>query len=216
MDWGEVMKLKNICILAISICLLSFLMTSNAVFDGAYVRVHAGPAFQNDLDLGFSSSAKISYKTGFSGGLALGYKSGALRYEVEYAYLRANPDNVTLNGVDTSGVDGSASVSAGLLNVLYNFERVNAKWYPYFGVGVGAAHLNDHVRATGLNVSRSTSDEFAYQLIAGLGYKLSRQLNAELDYRFLGTTNFRYTIGSAISREPFYNSNINLALQYSF
>ncbi len=186
-----------------------------AAFDGPFISAHGGGNLTNDLNIG--SRPTLDFHAGLQAGVAVGYKTGALRYELEYGYRRNSIDKYRVDGVQQAGESGHTALSTGLINVLYNFEQLSANWYPYVGMGVGLAHLANNARATGLSYSTSNSNEFAFQGVLGMGYKLARSFSLEADYRFLGTTKFHFTNTSGGNAgSPYYSNGVNVGLLFSF
>lgn len=209
------MKLNSKIIVTIILTFLS--SVSFALLDGIYIRPHGGAALINDIDMTFTNNISADYHLGYQAGLAAGYKTGSLRYEIEYNYIRAKADTVVVNGTQQTTVAGHSALTFGSLNMLYNFESLDHRYYPFVGFGLGVVHLSNNIRATNVTIGAASTNEIAYQLIAGVGYKISTHFSSELEYRFLATSKFRLLDNSnAQSRESFFNNSVDLALAYSF
>lgn len=154
---------------------------------------------------------------GYGAALALGYAfANGFRAEAE---LANGFSEFADKGV--SSTIGSAQTWSALVNGLYDFNR-EGKINPFVGAGVGMARVKtkayayDKANASNplLALSRAsavsildTDSSFAWQLIAGLGLKLTDQLSADLSYKWLnvpelefaGTGRYRtnFTGGSA-------------------
>lgn len=179
-------------------------------------------------------TTKADFKPGFYLGTALGYKLNNTRLEVEFSYRRNSfkthttrdsgsrssnhvtfLENQALGQVSCSGSDpfrfhSNIDVYAVLLNGYYDFDFCNC-WNlkPYVGAGIGWGHNRFNIRFKDLGSrshrGRSHSDEFAWQLIAGVGYPLTDCTDLALEYRF-----FRSGIHKV------YNHGVGAALRYSF
>jgi OmpA-OmpF porin, OOP family len=140
--------------------------------------------------------------TGFGGALALGYAfDNGFRTEAQLAKGNAEFKN---NGV--SSTLGNVNVWTAMLNGLYDFNR-DGRINPFVGAGVGLARVNllagsyDQANATNplLALDRASavaiddSDTgFAWQLIAGLGLKLSDQLTADISYTYVNVADLNF------------------------
>ena len=140
--------------------------------------------------------------TGFGGALALGYAfDNGFRTEAQLAKGNAGFKN---NGV--SSTLGNVNVWTAMLNGLYDFNR-DGRINPFVGAGVGLARVNllassyDQVNAANpqLALSRASavsiddSDTgFAWQLIAGLGLRLTEQLTADISYTYVNVADLNF------------------------
>ena len=140
--------------------------------------------------------------TGFGGALALGYAfDNGFRTEAQLAKGNAEFKN---NGV--SSTLGNVNVWTAMLNGLYDFNR-DGRINPFVGAGVGLARVNlvassfDQANASNplLALSRASavsiddSDTgFAWQLIAGLGLKLSEKLTADISYTYVNVADLNF------------------------
>ena len=98
-----------------------------------------------------------------------------------------------------------------MANIMYDF-RFGSPIVPYIGAGAGIAFVN----ASALGGSTS-STQFAYQGIIGVGYEIDPNWRFNIDGRYFGTTN--PTINNPlIGGVTYNNNNISLmaSLQYKF
>ncbi|MBS0519073.1 MAG: OmpA family protein [Proteobacteria bacterium] len=154
--------------------------------------------------------------TGWAAGGMIGYDFGGPRVELEGVY-RSNTATANI-----SGISGSAGVSfnqTGIMaNVLYDFMS-GQTITPYIGAGAGIAFTN----AAALGGS-SSSTQFAYQGIVGVGWNIDSQFRLNLDGRYFGTTsptynysgNFAGTAYGLNGSYPNNNFSIMASLQYKF
>jgi OmpA-OmpF porin, OOP family len=164
------------------------------------INAPANPVGPNQAPYMIGKGAKGD--TGFGGGLALGYAfDNGFRTEAALAKGNAEFKN---SGV--SSTIGNVNVWTAMLNGLYDFNR-DGRINPFVGAGVGLARVNllagsfDQVNAANpqLALSRASavavddSDTgFAWQLIAGVGLKLSDQLTADLSYTYVNVADLNF------------------------
>ena len=139
---------------------------------------------------------------GWGGNLALGYGfENGFRIEAQLAKGNA--------GFKDSGVGstvGNIGVWTAMVNGLYDFNR-DGSINPFIGAGVGLARVDllagsfDSANRSNpeLALSRSSavsindSDTgFAWQLVAGLGLKLSERLSADLTYTYVNVADLSF------------------------
>ena len=152
----------------------------------------------------------IKYKTGYDIDAIIGYDFGMFRLEGELGYKRANLDdfesdasdlaalNLALNRPSGTGdpgtpglpalvdsdfdLDGRVSVLSGMVNALADFGDEDGLSF-YVGGGVGGAK----VKALG-----DSDSGWAFQLIAGLAYAISPNIDIGLKYRYFRTGNLHF------------------------
>ena len=166
------------------LCAFALPFAASAEDKGFYVGAGGGANFQRDSDIdGSGSSASADMKTGWAAAVSGGYRYGnGWRTELELSHRRNNADKV--NDVDTNG---SANATSGMVNLLYGL-KTGTKWTPYAGVGVGAARVKFNEVGTNATNSIDGSDvKFAYQGIAGFGYRVTEEAELFADYRYMGT-----------------------------
>lgn len=154
-----------------------------------------------------NNAYSIDTETGFDFGGVLGYDFGWFRLETDISYRRAEVTGIEQNsgsvlpidaGPPDGGVDysrtpndwedalGSVRTLAFMANGLLDFGDEDG-FQGYVGGGVGIARTNfDCIRVSGpapINTSDSDSG-FAWQLVAGVRYPLSRNFDVGVKYRF--------------------------------
>jgi opacity protein-like surface antigen len=136
----------------------------------------------SDSDLEIASTTTnatgdADYDLGFGIGGAAGYYiNDDIRVEAEVSYRETDLDNATIGGVTFN--NGELELWSVMANTYYNY-KVNEKFSPYLGAGIGAAY-NDSDNETA----------FAYQGMAGVDYKLDDNGTLYGGYRYFGTTEF--------------------------
>jgi opacity protein-like surface antigen len=117
--------------------------------------------------------------TGFTGGLAGGYKfKFNLRVEGEFAYRYHR-----IYGFNVSTYSYMA-------NAVYDLPQI-FEFTPYVGYGLGYGRSTVTVHSHGISVS-SHADEFVMQGIFGLSRKVWNDVHLGLEYRIFGTENDVY------------------------
>jgi len=151
--------------------------------EGMYLSAKVGLAVLADSDLNFSdgSTSKLSFDNGFGLDVALGYQLPMFRVEGEVAY-RANDMDESSDSGGTDKINGDLKALSGMVNGYYDFCNATA-FTPYVGVGIGVAKLDFSVEE-GLDESDTV---FAYQMMVGAGYALTKQISLEVEYRYFGT-----------------------------
>lgn len=139
----------------------------------------------------------VKSNVGFTGGASLGYKfNNGFRVEGEVAYRRNSLDGKHHVKGYSSESDhhrphGSMHAWTYMGNVLYDFDQVSEyipNVVPY--VGVGAGYIQDEITIKQKHKEDShckiTGKGFAYQGIAGVGYRLTDDTTLSVEYRYLG------------------------------
>ena len=136
-----------------------------------------------------SGQSYASMNTGWAAGGMVGYDFVGPRVELEGMY-RDNTGSFGALGVDINQV----SVMA---NVLYDFNA-GGVIVPYIGAGAGVAFLN-----SGLLGASSSSTQFAYQAIVGVGYNIDPTFRINLEGRYYGTTSPNFNYSGNLGGTPF-------------
>ncbi len=139
----------------------------------------------------------------------------AVGEELNWGFAKGMRGELEL-GYRTADADPSGSLSAytGFANVYYDFKN-NSAWTPYVGAGIGAAYLDAD------NLALGTADDngwaFAYQGIAGVNYAFTRNWSAQVEYRYVGSTDADLSSGAGPSADYALDShNVVAGLKYKF
>jgi OmpA-OmpF porin, OOP family len=174
--------------------------------EGWYGRVDAGYGFDGSLDIGGTQigspltpptapPARFGDDLEFDGdwmasvGLGYGFQNGfRLEGEVAQRY-----NDIARSATVDDGADARAWTA--MLNGLYDFNR-SGRVNPYIGVGAGIARVDaGAARNAGLTGGAQFDDSdtgFAWQGLAGVGFKLTERLTADIGYRYLQTNNLEF------------------------
>lgn len=170
---------------------------------GLYVLPSDSSASYTEGDWTLEGDVPLDSGPGFVA--ALGYDAGGgLRGEIELGYRSSSWDkyeNLNLTYQGDSVLSGDAEIGGDLttLSLMVNgIMMFDADWgvKPYVGVGFGFAQHDASTDATTLTdgtntleVASSSSDDtvFAYQMMLGVTYPLSKQAEARIGYRYFAT-----------------------------
>ncbi|MCQ2914111.1 MAG: OmpA family protein [Alphaproteobacteria bacterium] len=139
---------------------------------------------------------------------AVGVKWANFRSEFEY--------NLNKKFKDTNGVSRYAhptlKTQSFMLNEYYDFDN-DSKITPYVGGGVGLARINLNSND---NFLKSTQNKFAWQLGAGLMYKLTNDLSLDAGYRYQNYNDAKKSIGDNDLKTRIRIHDVYLGLTYNF
>lgn len=157
--------------------------TNTAQNSGFYVQGGLGVDWANDADLEAGGSEVTFDNPGWFGALALGYDFGWPRVELEGSFRSNDPDGDSgwraNNSKSSRNIDTYGLLANVIVDLDFGFPVV-----PYIGAGAGYAWVD---------TSFGTNGNFAYQGIAGLGYAITPNMTAFLDYRYFVVDGFKMT-----------------------
>jgi opacity protein-like surface antigen len=186
---------------------------------GPYFSINGGAVWVNDADLsidGYGKFGELTFETGYSVSAAFGnsYSSG-FRSEVEFAYRTNDLDDgkvsvPELSLYEAGPIDGELSSWAVMINGYYDFDTGSAL-KPFIGAGLGYANVD-------LELESESDDDgvFAYQLMAGLGFAISKEVSFDLQYRFFATDDPMYSIYGIALEYEYMTHNVMAGLRFSF
>lgn len=181
-----------------------------AVEGRPYASVTAGVTALSEIDdKDEGETIEFEFDAGYNVGAALGYDFGPGRVEAEIAYRSNEFDSVSYLGTDFSA-DGTISALSFMVNGYLDY-RNESSVTPFVTAGLGFARVDaDDVSVEGISAGSADETVFAYQLGAGLGIALNKEITLDLSYKYFATDEFE---GS----EAEYDShNINVGLRFSF
>ncbi len=175
---------------------------------GAGTTIPAGTVLPAGADLGWTTE----FDTGWGALGAIGYAfGGGFRAEAEVAY-RSNGikthDGVTVAGINIDNQDAGVLITGSpqlgatvgqivddgegrisslsvMGNLFYDFGLGNSRFMPYVGAGAGMARVDTVYRPSGIGVVDDSNWEFAFQLMAGVSYAVSDNVQLYAGYRYL-------------------------------
>lgn len=219
----------RLLIAAAATALMAAPSLASAQDSGVYIKAQAGYGVVTDSNATASPGALNSIQGGVAGqgnlalGLGLGYDFGD-NWRVELDGSTLYNDLGTVGGQPNS--EAKILANALMLNVLYDFSDFG-RWEPYVGAGVGLARgevslsasdfLNDtgtvlvanpacvtnlNPASTARACDASDSDtNFAWNLIAGLGYSITDNLTWDTNYRYMDMGDFK--VDGAVTSSSF-------------
>jgi len=171
----------------------------------------AAPAF----GVAGSVSTNAQFQTGWGAGGMVGYDFVGPRVEIEAMY-RDNQATVNLQSGSTFSPNFGADLNqtAVMANFFYDF-LAGQTIVPYIGAGVGVAFINTSALGTA-----SSSTQFAYQGMIGVGWNINEQFRVNLEGRYYGTTQpwFSWSGSNIFVNGSIPNNNLGIfaSLQYKF
>jgi opacity protein-like surface antigen len=186
----------------------------------------------NDADFtergpGVAAAGEITFDTGWSFSGAVGRQFGNFRLEGEISRRHADTDTLRLSTVTVGSVllatggsvsvDGEVTTWGFMANGWYDFPTGTA-WVPTVGGGIGFANVNMEVNRVGaVATSFDESDTvFAYQFGVGLGYRVNPRMIVGVTYRYFGTGDPEFEVGSFTDEGEYQTHNIEVGLRYRF
>lgn len=181
---------------------------SQAHHQGWYVGLEGGASWVDDTDFGYTrvnpgpinTLDTAEFDTGWAALATIGYGfEKNWRVELEGGY-RSNDFDLTLPVGAAFPTNGELTEITAMINLIYDVPLTD-KLDLNVGIGAGAdyAKLNDD------RIVNDADTNFAYQLVAGLTYKLTSQLDLSLTYRFLNvdSPSFSDTLGTRVDTYAF-------------
>ncbi len=155
---------------------------------GAHAGMNTLKDWNADIDFGFGApqTGRADLDRGLHGGLMLGRQSEHLRYELEYEAGRIEVERLTLAPL-SAAVEGKGRYQALFANA-YRTDRVSERVDSFIGGGIGWGRVKLPLLGLGANCNcfgPAAKSGFAWQLRAGLGYRVSAQSSVTLQYTWL-------------------------------
>jgi OmpA-OmpF porin, OOP family len=148
---------------------------------------------------GVSGTGNAGFNTGWAAGGMIGYDFVGPRVELEGMY-HDNTGSLSVNNLGSRGIDLNQTTV--MANLLYDFNA-GGTLVPYVGVGAGVAFLN-----ASLGGGSSSSTQFAYQAMVGVGYNIDPMFRINLEGRYFGTTSPNFSATEYAGGTPItFNSN---------
>ncbi len=155
---------------------------------------HTGAVGGNDNDNGFGIGVAVGTDLGY-------YYEVPVRVELEYMYRTEAEFGQGARSVSVFGAGGPATLTASqnfkvsAHSLMANgFFDINTQtdFTPYLGAGLGLAYLDTDYRSgitmNNIPIGASSSDgswNFAWSLMAGVGYSINENLTLDLGYRYI-------------------------------
>jgi opacity protein-like surface antigen len=175
-----------------------------------------------------ASNSCFYVSAGWNAGLAVGYHFNNVRLEVAGDYLRHSVQS-RFNNLNVFGANFSIQplqIATVMANAYYDFD-FGSSFVPYVGAGLGWAHSWESIRITNLpapianNTTNFNTNNFAFQGIVGLDYKITDNVRVGVSYHALGWTNSNRRNNNVLANPTLISKNsfenqINLGVSYFF
>jgi len=183
--------------------------TSSVLAAGPYIGAAGGVSIIHDSDVNYPGdpTVTVSYKTGYALNLSAGYNFDGARVEGEFGYKKADIDKASALGTSVN-IDGSdATIMSYMVNGYYDIKTGSAVT-PYIGAGLGMINgeMND-------NGYKKDDTVLGYQIIAGVGFNVNKNVAIDISYRFQGAAADFNIDGSDVS---YMSSNLLGGVRFNF
>lgn len=175
---------------------ITLLTAGAAAADGLYGGAFYASADQDDFDFGTALGTVTTTVDDGSGlGFVLGRELGSFRYELEWSMRDFDVRDHILGGAALPGPTGEIDATTYFFNGYYNFNA-EGRVSPFLGAGVGYAdaELDDFGVAPVPAVLSDDDSGFAWQLIAGVDFKLNENARLFVDYRRITADGLEVTV----------------------
>lgn len=155
---------------------------------GAHAGVNTPTSWNAQVDYGSGRpvTARLDLDRGAHGGLMLGHQSGQARYELEVEAGRIETERLTIG--PRSAALGAHGRYRALFANAYGVAQLGASVDGFAGAGIGWGRATMPRVGLGDGCScfgPASKSGFAWQLRAGLGYRVSAQSSVALQYTWL-------------------------------
>ena len=162
-----------------------------------YLAGTAGYTFPETV--GSNIGVEAETKRGYAVTGAAGYSFGNVRAELEAGYRKSDVDEARGLGLRVEGT-GEVSALSALANAYYEPRLQLGPLQPYIGGGAGIARFKARrvgaVGVPGLGPVSASETGFAYQLMAGAGWRVSEQATLTAGYRYFATPDIDTTVAA--------------------
>jgi opacity protein-like surface antigen len=202
-------------LLLVSVIGLSSVLAASTCFAKGYISGNIGAVMVEDADLTIEglSGVEVSFDTGFAGALAAGADAGPVRIEGEFSYRKNDMDEFSgsIFGMPVSGPANGEIESMSLLgNVIFDIGT-NSPFTPFIGAGMGFSNVD-------MELEGGSDDDtvFAYQFIAGMGFKVSDATSIDISYRYFATADPEFGIEGFRVESEYATHNLFAGVRFSF
>ncbi len=193
-----------------------------------YASGNAGVSILRDYDFtdtftAGSITGEVESDNGAGFSAAVGHDWGGLRVEGEFSYRENDLDSVRIDTLTVAGVvftglgtfdfEGDTTSYGFMVNGWYDFDT-GSDWVPFVGLGLGVAKVKlDITSVAGVAVTYDESDTvLAYQVGAGLGYRVTPMMTVNLSYRYFATKDPEFDDGVDKIETEYASHNIMVGL----
>ena len=177
---------------------------------GWYGNLGAGMNFQDDTGNHTTGVQKFKFsQPGYDVLGSGGYEwDNGLRLEGEAFHDAATVKNA----------DGALTNTDLFVNGLYDFNNLVPYVVPYVGAGIGVGFVGADNIGTAAGHASGNDTKLAYQGIAGLSVPIDNEWSVSADYRYIATTDPKYTVDGTTTKARLDNDshNIIFGVRYNF
>ncbi len=209
-------------------------LAAPAQADGPYIGIEGGVSLKDKVTVGvrpaastgddpFIPAATARTKMGIDGDVILGYDFGPFRLEAEGGYKNAKYRSLTVENAGILPVGVSVPVGtvvqnerdltiwSGMVNALVEIGKDDG-FQIYGGGGAGVARLELPVRVAGVGtLIDDKQTDFAWQLIGGARFPITRNVDLGVKYRYFNIDDFRLTGTNGRDLDANYSAHSVLA-----
>lgn len=225
--------MKNTNILLAGAAAIAVSAAPAAARDGQpYIGIEGGVSLKDKVtveidnvpaDGRLTRAATARTKLGVDGDVILGYDFGPVRLEAEGGYKNNKYRGLTVQntGILPAGVtvppgtvvrnERDLEIWSGMVNALLDLGR-DEGLQVYGGGGVGFANLRLPVRVAGVgDIIDDNKTDFAWQLIGGVRFPVTDNLDLGVKYRYFNVDDFRLRASNGRELEANYSAHSVLA-----
>ncbi|WP_051396185.1 outer membrane protein [Ignatzschineria larvae DSM 13226] len=202
-------------LIASAISLLGFTSTAFAMDFEQYVSAkavlnHVNNKFETD-DLNLKKSKNVGgFRLAY--GVAFPVDSNKIRTELEYGYNGKVKLGETIDDEHYNSETKSQSV---MVNAYFDFNTDTA-FTPYVGAGIGYARLKNTIDRGDTSWSKS-SNNFAWNVGAGVSYAVNRDVDIDLSYRYADYGDVKHSYSKNSEGKVKQRGNeFNLGVRFNF
>ena len=176
---------------------------------------------------GGSKTRVLSSSIGYDVGARAGYRVGDFRFEGEFDYANNSADTlVNPRRIEMSDIirredvlHGSTTGMSFLGNVIYDFNMpgLGLSQYgitPHILAGIGAGQISTDLKWGDRTIVNESGWNVAYQLGAGLQYRITPTVSIDLDYRYRGIADVTLRNDFEKINVPYSSHNFLASLTY--
>lgn len=187
---------------------------------GPYGEFRGGGLFVADSDVAVSGTPgrhTADFDAGFAIAGAVGYRFDRhLRAEVEAGYQQAEVGDLVIPGVGNLRGQWDMGVVTVLANAIWDMDYWDALAVPYVGAGIGLGYaILDSRPDAALEVDAS-SPEMAWNVLAGLRFRLFENTLLSMGYRYLGMTDPDFSRSAGRVAAEYSSHEIFAGIGYEF
>lgn len=198
---------KSLLLCTAAAVLFSFSAQASEI--NPYASVKAVYSWENFKLTSEDSSAELKLKTG-GVNAAVGAEIGNVRAELEYGFRPLKQKQLIEE--DEVGYT-KMGISTYMVNAYYDF-RNSSIITPYVGIGVGLADIKlkfEDPADPDFNLSQSKT-KFAYNVQAGFGIEVAKDVTIDIGYRYLEANSFKIGEGKIAS----HTDEVSIGIRYDF